>query len=61
LEPCENDTPVQVRISRPRIHHGGGVAPLGASYSARFFTRARSASSSSAAAMKPISGDSSSE
>ena len=33
FEPCANDTPVQVSTSRPRIHHGGGVLPLGASYS----------------------------
>ncbi len=61
LEPCAKDTPVQVRISRPRIHHGGGSLPLGSSYSARFFTKARSASSSSAAQPKPTIGDSSSE
>ena len=61
LEPCENDTPVQVRISSARIHGGGGVLPLGASYSALFFTKVRSASSSSAAKTKPTSGDSSSE
>ena len=30
LPPCENDTPVQVRISRPRIHSGGGFLPWGA-------------------------------
>ena len=30
FEPCANETPVQVRISRPRIHDGGGVARFGA-------------------------------
>ena len=61
FEPCANDTPVQVSTSRPRIHHGGGSLPAGASYSALFFTKARSASSNSAAQQKPTSGDSSSE
>ena len=29
LEPWAKDTPVQVRINRPRIHHGGGASLLG--------------------------------
>ena len=29
LEPCAKLTPVQVRISMPRIHQGGGAAPFG--------------------------------
>ena len=61
FEPCAKETPPQVRIRRPRIHHGGGALPLGAWYSARFLTSARRASSSSAAQQKPTSGDSSSE
>src|SRR5262249_58215793 len=30
LEPCANDTPVQVRIRIARIHNGGGAALSGA-------------------------------
>ena len=30
LEPWKNDTSVQVRVSRPRIHSGGGEALVGA-------------------------------
>ena len=30
FDPCANDTPVQVRISRPRIHAGGGRSEVGA-------------------------------
>ena len=30
FEPCANDTLVQVRISKPRIHSGGGLSVLGA-------------------------------
>jgi hypothetical protein len=29
FEPCANDTPVQVRISRPRIHAGSGRSEVG--------------------------------
>ena len=29
LEPCANDTPVQVSTSNPRIHHGGGFPAFG--------------------------------
>ena len=61
LEPWAKDTPVQVRISRPRIHQGGGALPFGALYSARFFTSRRSARSNRAAQAKPISGESSRE
>ena len=31
FEPWAKLTPVQVKISRPRIHKGGGVLPFGAS------------------------------
>ncbi|MCY1380978.1 hypothetical protein D9M69_688450 [compost metagenome] len=61
LEPWAKETPVQVRISMPRIHHGGGVSPLGALYSARFFTRRRKARRRRAAQTNPIRGDSSNE
>lgn len=60
LEPWAKETPVQVRISSPRIHSGGGVLPLGALYSWRFLTNSFSASSSRPANTKPITGDSSS-
>ena len=30
FEPWKNETPVQVRISRPRIHSGGGASVVGA-------------------------------
>ena len=30
LEPWANETPVQVAMSVPRIHHGGGLLPFGA-------------------------------
>ncbi len=29
LEPCANETPVQVAMRRPRIHTGGGLLPSG--------------------------------
>jgi hypothetical protein len=61
LEPWAKETPVQVRISRPRMYHGGGVLPTGASYSSRRLTSARKASSSKAAQPKPTIGDNSSE
>ncbi|MNO04702.1 hypothetical protein D3C81_2258220 [compost metagenome] len=59
LEPWAKDTPVHVRISTPRIHHGGGVRPSGAWYSALRLTSARSASNNRAAQAKPISGENS--
>ncbi len=30
LEPWKNDTSVQVSVSRPRIHSGGGLFDVGA-------------------------------
>ena len=49
LEPCENDTPVQVSTSSAADPPAAAASePLGASYSALFLTNARSASSSSA-------------
>ena len=29
--PCANDTPVQVKINRARIHQTGGLSPSGGS------------------------------
>ncbi|MNP69216.1 hypothetical protein D3C76_1652860 [compost metagenome] len=60
LEPWAKETPVQVRISSPRIHQGGGVRPSGARNSAGLRTRKRSTHTSSAVPAKPTSGDSSS-
>ena len=60
LEPWAKDTPVQVRISRPRIQAGGGSLLLGCSYSSRFFTKQLERSSSSAEKTKPTIGESSS-
>ena len=36
FEPCAKLTPVQVRMSNPRIQNGGGAVPSGATYSSRF-------------------------
>src|ERR1051326_1608909 len=56
LDPCANETPVQVNTSKPRIHSGGGALVVGASYSARFLITTRIANSNSAAATKPTIG-----
>ena len=56
LLPWKNDTPVQVRISSPRMGVGGGALSLGASYSALLRTTSFMRSSSPAASTKPISG-----
>ena len=61
FEPCAKDTPPQVRIRMPRIHHGGAAPALGSWYSSRFFTSALRASNSSAAHTKPTTGEMSSE
>jgi len=61
FEPCANDTPVQVNTRMPRIHHGGGWLPFGASNSWRFLMTRRTARNISAAAKNPTSGESSSE
>ena len=61
FEPCAKLTPVHVKISRPRIHHGGGALPFGSAYSSGFFTSSFNTSSNAADAKKPISGDSSSD
>ena len=57
LEPCAKLTPVQVSTSNPRIHSGGGASPSGARYNAGLRSSARAASSRSAAAAKPSSGE----
>jgi hypothetical protein len=61
FEPWKKLTPVQVRMSIPRIHHGGGSVPAGASYSCLSFTNALSARKSVAASAKPNTGESRSE
>src|SRR5271168_4878559 len=58
FEPWKKLTPVQVRISSPRIHQGGGSLPLGASYSALSLMNAFMAISSMPATKKPTMGDS---
>ena len=61
FEPCAKETPVQVRISSPRTHKGGGALPFGSAYSSGVRTTNFNSSSRSAAQKKPTSGDSSSE
>ncbi len=56
LPPWANDTPVHVRTSRPRIHHGGGEASLGSVYSFGLRIRNFMTSSSTAEAKKPTIG-----
>ena len=57
FEPCEKLTPVQVRISSPRIQNGGGSVPTGASYNRLSLITALQRSRSIAAKKKPISGE----
>src|ERR1700733_1094089 len=57
FDPCPKLTPVQVKISSPRIQNGGGSVPFGDSYSAGFFTSTFSSRSSSAAQPNPTSGE----
>ena len=57
FEPCEKLTPVQVRISNPRIQNGGGSVPTGASYSRLSLITTLASSRSRAAMQKPISGE----
>src|SRR5215472_12660337 len=61
FEPCAKLTPVQVSTRRPRIHHGGGVAPSGARYSAGIRISALASSSKAAARTKPAKGENSSD
>src|SRR5579863_4698488 len=61
FEPWAKLTPVQVRISRPRIHQGGGVWPSGALYSEGILMKNLQRSSSDAARMKPTAGENSSD
>src|SRR5580698_7686144 len=61
FDPCANETPVQVRISRLRIQNGGGSLPFGSAYRAGTRTTAFRISSSKPAARKPTSGENSSD
>src|SRR5271170_1821882 len=61
FEPWKKLTPVQVRISKPRIHHGGGSSPLGASYSCLSLMRAFIPNSSNPATKNPTMGESTSD
>ena len=56
LPPWAKLTPVQVRISRPRIQTGGGLSPSGAEYSVLFLITSFISSSSPNAQTKPTSG-----
>ena len=56
FEPCANDTPVQVRISRPRIHGGGGLSEVGAVYSVLLRITNFITSSISAESTNPTTG-----
>ena len=56
LPPWAKDTPVQVRISSPRIHHGGGSVLCGSSYSFLEWMKIFITHSSRPEKTKPISG-----
>ena len=57
FDPCAKLTPVHVPISTARIHRGGGWVPTGARYSCGSRISRFAASNSSAATVKPISGE----
>src|SRR3984885_2869242 len=57
LPPWKKLTPLQVRISKPRIHRGGGLLPSGSLYNAGTLMVALSRVSSRKAALKPIRGE----
>src|SRR5277367_4147931 len=61
LEPWKKLTPVQVRISKPRIHHGGASLPLGASYNCLSLMMAFITSSNKPAMKNPTMGESTSD
>ena len=62
FEPWAKLTPVQVRTSRPRIQNGGGVLPSGSLIERRNLDqRLEHQISSSAARLKPMSGENSSD
>src|SRR5271170_5351796 len=61
FEPWKKLTPVHVKISIERIHHGGGSVPFGASYNLLSLITAFSARNSVAASANPKIGDSSSD
>src|SRR5215469_11082905 len=58
FDPWKKLTPVQVRISRPRIQNGGGSAPSGASYSFSSLTIALHSRNRQAAITNPKMGES---
>src|ERR1700722_18915968 len=55
--PLKKLTRLQVRISKPRIHKGGGLLPSGSLYSAGILIVALRIVSNRNAALKPISGE----
>src|SRR5579862_7398697 len=61
LDPCPKLTPVHVRISRPRIHSGGGWSLSGASYKALFLINTFINKSNRPAQTNPTIGETSSE
>ena len=61
FEPWKKLTPVQVRISKPRIQNGGGSVPSGASYNFLSLTTAFKTMNSVAAIANPKTGESSSD
>src|SRR5271156_1235565 len=60
FEPCAKLTPVQVRISRPRIQKGGGASAFGASKSLGSLMITLKNSSKSPESTKPTTGETSS-
>ena len=61
FEPCAKLTPVQVRIKRPRIHHGGGALPSGAFHRRGAGITYLAASNSRADSTNPATGENSNE
>src|SRR5579872_3206898 len=57
LEPCAKLTPVQVSISRPRIHMGGALPGSGAAYRSGRLMHAFKSNRRSAAQVKPTTGE----
>src|SRR3984957_15019259 len=55
--PLKKLTRLQVRISKPRIHKGGGLLPSGSLYSAGILIVALRIVSNRNAALKPINGE----
>src|SRR5262245_13027539 len=61
LEPCPKLTPVQVRISKHRIHVGGAFSLSGARYSSLCLMRLFASRSNAAAPQNPTTGETSSD